>query len=84
MNGEIVWAKAGRPKIPLTDDLFNSADGKMYRGNINNPDDCPRCKWRNGCPTGQLHAGLGTHRCNVGIFEPGEPETQKVRWGRMR
>jgi hypothetical protein len=42
-------------------------DGKLTRGNYDDPDDCPRCKYRRGCPYGM--PGLGMHRCNQGIFE---------------
>lgn len=67
-------------KIKISDTLFIGKDGKFYRGNIDDPDDCPRCKWRNGCPTGQVYYGLQTSRCNQGIFEPGEPPTPKPRF----
>ena len=33
------------------------------------PDDCPRCRYRKGCPYGQVYYGLQMHRCNQGIFE---------------
>ena len=79
--GEITWNKAGHVVIPISKNLFISADGVLYRGNIEDPDDCPQCKWRNTCPTGLSYYGIGTHRCNTGLFERGEPKTEKVRWG---
>lgn len=76
--GELTWNKAGHVVLPITKDLFIGGDGKLYRGDINDPDDCPRCRWRNACPSGM--PGLGTHRCNIGIFEVGNPEKPKPRW----
>ena len=70
MNEEtpnIVWSKNGYPVIPITGNLFIGGDGKLTRGNYDDPDDCPRCKFRKGCPYGM--PGLGMHRCNQGIFE---------------
>jgi hypothetical protein len=66
---DIVRNKAGFPCIPITENLFIAGDGKMYRGDINDPDDCPRCKWLKSCPTGIGYHAIGTHQCNVGIFE---------------
>lgn len=75
-EGELTWNNAGRVVLPITDNLFIGSDGKMYRGDINDPDDCPRCIWRHNCPTGMSYYGLGTHRCNIGIFEL-DPEVGK-------
>ena len=80
MNGELTLNKNGHIIFPITDDLFIGADWKLYRGSIDDPDDCPRCKFRNGCPTGRVYYGVGTHRCNQGIFELGNPETAKPIW----
>jgi hypothetical protein len=48
--------------------------------NAEYPCDCDTCKYRNGCPSGQVNYALRMQRCNTGCFEPGEPPSPKPRF----